>query len=281
MSGGDLITRDDVDAVVIAAPGHTHADLVLTALAHHKFVFCEKPLATDLTDAREILNREVAIGKRMLQLGFMRQFDERYLALKAIIGSGKIGDIGLLTMSHRNPSVPDWWTDELTVRDSFVHDIDVVRFLTGDEIASVHVRPAGRPSGRFDYADHLVFTVRTNDGLMANVELSVAMEYGYEVTCDVVGVSGVASLEGGSVVRWSSSGARHNGVESDWRERFGPAYDAELTSWVNSTLRGVATGPSSWDGFVAAHVAEAAYQSMVSGRETFVETVRRPEIYNV
>ncbi len=77
-----VIEDDDVDAVVIASPDDLHAEQALACLAVGKPVMLEKPLAPTLSAAQQVLDAEVALGRRLIMLGFMRRFDPGYVALK-------------------------------------------------------------------------------------------------------------------------------------------------------------------------------------------------------
>src|SRR5689334_24381317 len=138
-SGQALIEDPGVDAVVVTSWGPTHEEYVLAAIAAGKQVFCEKPLATTRDACDRILDAEVATGRRLVQVGFMRRFDPQYRAMKAVVTSGEIGAPLLMHAAHRNPSVPDFFTSDMTINDSTVHDIDVARWMFDDEIAAVTV----------------------------------------------------------------------------------------------------------------------------------------------
>ena len=83
--------RSVVDAVVIVTPTDTHGTVTKTAAAAGKAIFCEKPLAISLDDALE-MKRVVEASGVFFQLGFMRRFDRGYVAAKARLGEGAIGD---------------------------------------------------------------------------------------------------------------------------------------------------------------------------------------------
>ena len=83
--GEDLILAREVEAVIVASWGPTHAAFVLAAIKAGKPVFCEKPLATTEADCSAILDAEAAFGRRLVQVGFMRRFDPQYLAMKETI----------------------------------------------------------------------------------------------------------------------------------------------------------------------------------------------------
>jgi myo-inositol 2-dehydrogenase / D-chiro-inositol 1-dehydrogenase len=106
-SGEELISDGNVDAVVIASWGQTHAGYVLASIAAGKDVFCEKPPATTADDCWGIVVAEVASDRRRIQVGFMRRYDRAYRALKEAAWGRSIGAPLLMHCTHRKPSVPD------------------------------------------------------------------------------------------------------------------------------------------------------------------------------
>lgn len=278
-SGEALIANKRVDAVVVTSPGITHADLLISCLAIGKPVFCEKPLAITAHDAWRVVQAEVATGRRLVQVGFMRRYDASYQALKSVLDAGIIGQALVIHAAHRNPDVPEWWTTELTIKDSSVHDSDIVRFLTGEEIiASTVLRP--RASSRLaDVQDPLIIVFETSSGILVDVELSVNIAYGYDIRAEVVGETGTAALGDGGLVTLKHAALRSTDLPADWRQRFTFAYDRELQDWIDATSAGETTGPSSWDGFVATTVAEASHASYRDGTRIEVVLPDRPVIY--
>ena len=85
-TGEELIASDSVDAVLVTSWGSTHEQYVLAALAAGKPCFCEKPLATTADGAKRIVDAEVALGRRLVQVGFMRRYDAGYRMLKQVGG---------------------------------------------------------------------------------------------------------------------------------------------------------------------------------------------------
>src|SRR3990170_3695000 len=86
-----LIEHPDVQAVVVASPDSTHADLVMACLGAGKPVLCEKPLASTVEQAAAIVDWEVATGRRMVQVGFMREYDQAHRAVREAVANGVIG----------------------------------------------------------------------------------------------------------------------------------------------------------------------------------------------
>ncbi|HXL20043.1 MAG TPA: Gfo/Idh/MocA family oxidoreductase, partial [Streptosporangiaceae bacterium] len=90
-TGEDLIHDDEVDAVVVCSWGPTHEQYVLACIEAGKQVFCEKPLATTEAACERIVDAEVAAGRRMVMVGFMRRYDAGYQAMKDAVRRGDIG----------------------------------------------------------------------------------------------------------------------------------------------------------------------------------------------
>src|SRR6201991_2575474 len=164
----DAITADDVDAVLLATPGPTHEKQLLACLEHGKPVLCEKPLTTDSASSLEVVRREAALDTPLIQVGFMRRFDPEYQQLKTLIDGGELGEPLVMHCAHRNPTVPTGFDSAMVVRDSLVHEVDVTRFLLGEEIASVQIiKPMpnrGAPRGLQDPQIAIFQTVSGREG---------------------------------------------------------------------------------------------------------------------
>jgi len=142
LTGEDLITDENVQAVLVCSWGPTHEQYVVASIAAGKPVFCEKPLATTTDACRRIMDAEGATGQRLVQVGFMRRYDAPYRALKKAIDSGAVGAPLIYYSGHRNPSVPEHYTKDMAIVDTAVHDFDVTRWLLGEELSSIRVLAA-------------------------------------------------------------------------------------------------------------------------------------------
>ena len=192
----DAIAADDVDAVLLATPGPTHEKQLLACLEHGKPVLCEKPLTTDSTSSLEVVRQEAALEKPLIQVGFMRRFDPEYQQLKALIDGGELGQPLVMHCVHRNPTVPPSFDSAMVVKDSLVHEVDVTRFLLGEEIASVqiikpHVESRGAAPG---LQDPQIAIFQTVSGRHVDVEVFVTTGVAYEVRTEVVGELGSATI---------------------------------------------------------------------------------------
>jgi len=281
----DAIADPDVDAVVLATPGPTHEKQLLACLEHGKPVLCEKPLTTDVETSLEVVKREAELGKRLIQVGFMRRFDDEYAELKSLIDSGDLGKALLLHCVHRNPAVPPTFDSAMTVKDSLVHEVDVTRFLLDEEIVSVQIiTPTPNSYAAEGLSDPQIAIFRTASGRHVDVELFVTTGVAYEVRTELVAEKGSATigLDVG-LVRKSAPGTWGGQITPSFKERFGRAYDTEIQRWVDAVRRGSGTGdctdgPTAWDGYAAAAVCEAGVQSLKSGQPTAVTMVDRASI---
>lgn len=278
-TGEELIADDAVDAVVVCSWGETHETYVLAALEAGKPVFCEKPLATTQEACQRILAAETALGRRLVQVGYMRRYDAAYRALREVVHSGDIGDPLLMHCTHRNPSVPDYYRKESAITDTAVHEIDMVRWMFDEEIAATSVLVPRKSRNGGDLQDPLVLLLEMASGVLVDVEISVNIRYGYDIRGEVVAENGTASLGEASPVRVRREGLTSDRVPADWRERFIRAYDVELQEWVDAVTTGGPLGPSSWDGYAAAVVSDAALEALRTGDRTTVQLPARPALY--
>jgi len=277
----ELIAASDVDAVLIASWGAAHEEQVLAAIAAGKPVFCEKPLAPSSDACLRIMDAEAAAGRRLVQVGFMRRYDAGYLAMKAALDDGSLGAPLLMHCAHRNPSVPPYgFTTEMIISDSAVHEMDIVRWLFGEEITAAAVlrprRSAQAPDG---LADPLILLLEMAGGALVDDELFVSARYGYDVRGEIVCETGTVALADTSEVTVRTQN-RHGGrIPVDWRDRFIRAYDVELQDWLNAVAAGTSTGPTAWDGYAAAAVTDAALEALRTGQRTPVTMAERPDFY--
>src|SRR5262245_14404451 len=280
-TGQDLIRDDQVDAVLVTSWGQTHAGFVLAGIEAGKQVFCEKPLATTQEACRRILDAEVAAGRRLVMVGFMRRYDAAYRAVKAAVDGGSIGTPLLMHCAHRNPSVPPYgFTTDMIITDSAIHEIDLVRWMFDEEVAAATVL-RGRRNSRAgeDLQDPLVLILEMASGVLVDVELSLNIGFGYDIRGEVVGESGTAALAETTPALVKSGGQVRGRVPADWRERFIRAYDAELQEWIDAVAAGTSTGPSAWDGYAASVVSDTCLEALRTGGRTTVSMPERPDFY--
>jgi len=202
-----LIRDDGIDVVVITTPDDAHAGLVMECLQHDKPVFCEKPLATTVDDARKIVDAEVELGRKLVQVGFMRRYDPQHLDVKRAIDSGAIGHPVLLKGTHRNTGARPGTSSESILVNSAVHDLDAARWIIGQEIEEVYVHGTNTPAASDgEVLDLQVIQLALSGGCLANIEVYVNAGYGYEVDLEVVGDAGTIRVAPPMLLYCVSSG---------------------------------------------------------------------------
>jgi myo-inositol 2-dehydrogenase / D-chiro-inositol 1-dehydrogenase len=279
-TGQDLINDEGVDAVVVASWGPTHEEYVLACIEAGKQVFCEKPLATTEEACSNILDAEVATGKRLVMVGFMRRYDAGYRAMKDVLTRGEIGAPLVFHSAHRNPSVPPSVNTEMIVVDTCVHDIDISRFLLDTEVAAVRVlKPRRSGQAAANLQDPLIVLLEMANGVIVDIEASINVVYGYDIRGEVLGETGTVELAESSPVIVKREGRYGGKVPVDWRERFIQAYDIEFQEWINAAAAGSSTGPSSWDGYAATVVTNAGLTALESGERAEVSLRDQPDLY--
>ena len=278
-TGEDLIAADEVEAVIVASWGATHAAYVLAAIKAGKPAFCEKPLATMEADCSAIIDAEAAYGRRLVQVGFMRRFDPQYRAMKETIASGAIGAPLIFQSGHRNASAPPHFSKEMTLTDTAVHDIDIARFLLDDEPVAISVSAPRRNSRGGDLADPLLTLIDMRSGALVAIETSVNIAYGYDIRGEVIGETGTVSLAERNDVVVKANGAFMGRVAVDWRDRFAAAFDAEFRAFIAAAAQGGAAGPSSWDGYVATVTTLAGVKALATSAREPIELRERPSLY--
>jgi myo-inositol 2-dehydrogenase/D-chiro-inositol 1-dehydrogenase len=282
VSAEALIDSPDVDAVLIAAPDPLHEPLTVACIGVRKPTLLEKPNASTVEGGRRVVEAEVAAGRRLVQLGFMRHFDPAYVALRDAVLGGSIGRVRAAHFVHRNPRQHPTHTDESVLFGSMIHEFDCVPWLLDDPLAAVTVFPARVAEGALQDLQVAVF--ETVAGVVVTIEVFVNAQYGYDIHTEIVGTESTASLTppyGVSVRRDLSStdGVDGRVVTKDGNLRYADAYRIEVGAWVDSIRSGTPTGPSAWDGHLANLAAFAASDSLHAGGRVAIPREDRPALY--
>jgi myo-inositol 2-dehydrogenase/D-chiro-inositol 1-dehydrogenase len=265
-TGQDVINDPAVDAVVVTSWGPTHAEYVLAAIEAGKYVFCEKPLATTAADCLRVVEAEQAAGRRLVQVGFMRRYDAGYQTMKSALAD--LGPVLLMHCAHRNPTVPDSYHSDMAIQDTAVHELDIIRWLLGEEIVAAQVIAPKKTTRRFEHLqDPQLMLFETESGVRVDLEVFVNCQYGYDIRHETVCETGTVRLPGPAK------------VAQDWKQRFGAAFDTEFTEWVTSVRDGRLVGPSAWDGYAVAVTSDATVEARRTGRVVSVQLKDRPAFY--
>ncbi len=275
----ELLGRRDLDAVVIAAPGRFHAEIVTAAAQAGKAIFCEKPIAYDLAETDRAL-AAVRASAVLLQIGFQRRFDSSFRRARDLVASGSLGTVHLLRSITRDPALEnaERVPPAAIFRETLIHDFDVLRWLAGSEpvevfaMADALIRPDLKAGGLLDTA---AVTVRFESGGMGTADASFQAVYGYDVRAEVFGSRGMATVGDGradTLVHYTPQGAATARVR--WfLDLFGDAYVAELAHFVDCIRSGSRPACTGEDGRAALAMALAAMRSVETGRAVKISDV--------
>ena len=263
-----------VGAVIIASSTDTHADLVIAAARAGKAIFCEKPIDLSLARVDACLDAVAAAGVPML-VGFNRRFDPSFSELHRRIGAGAIGAVEQVVITSRDPGPPPVSYIKVSgglFRDMTIHDFDMARWMLGEEPTEVFaygatlVDPAIGQAGDIDSA---MVLLKTASGRMAHINNSRRASYGYDQRVEVHGSAG--RLLAGNRTPTTVELADANAVAADkplhfFLERYADAYRIELNAFLDAVANKTPMPVGAEDGRQALVLADAALESLRTGR---------------
>ena len=268
-----ILKATDVDAILIATPTDTHADLIEAAAAAGKAILCEKPVSLSVERIETCL-AAVARAGVPLMIGFHRRYDPNFASLEKRLRAGEIGDIEIVTICCRDPAPPpvSYITRSGGIfRDMTIHDFDMARFLLAEEpvvihaLGSVLVDPAIGKAGDVDTA---AVHMQTASGRICVITGSRRATYGHDQRIEVHGSKGL--LRAGNVHLTTVELADGRGFAGDlipfsFIERYEEAYRRELDAFLDALEKGVGPRADGRDGLMAQKLADAATLSWSSG----------------
>jgi myo-inositol 2-dehydrogenase / D-chiro-inositol 1-dehydrogenase len=263
-----------VDAVLIASSTDTHAAHLRAAADAGLAVLCEKPIDLELDRAAEAVGYVADRGVRAM-VDFNRRFDRDYAELQRAVAGGEVGDLELIQLTSRGPSMPPLSYIAVSggqMRDQAVHFFDLARWIAGLDPVEVYAAGAALAEPRlveYGDVDTSVVTLRFPTGALVQIDCARRIGYGYDERIEVLGSTGMIEARRqrtGSVSRYGAGKVVDDGLHPGWFERAQPTYAAALDHFVRSLAAGSAITPSLDDGLKAQAIAEAATRSLGSGR---------------
>jgi myo-inositol 2-dehydrogenase/D-chiro-inositol 1-dehydrogenase len=271
----DILKAKDVDAVVIGSPTGFHAEQIQVASNNGKAIMCEKPVSLAVDAIYETL-KVVERNKSTLMIGFNRRFDPNIAELESRVRKGAVGDIEIVTVISRDPNPPPAEYIRGSgglFRDMMIHDLDMARFLMGEEFVVVQALGSSlvdKAIGIAGDVDTAAVQMQTASGRIAVITNSRRATYGYDQRMEVHGSKGmlaVRNLHNTTVELHNAQGTQADPVQNFFLERYGQAYANEIKSFITAMETGIRDPkPSGFDGLQAQILAEAATVSWQTGK---------------
>jgi len=271
----EIMKAKDVDAVLIGSPTGFHAEQIQAASNNGKSIMCEKPVSLSVELIEQTL-KVVEKNKSTLMIGFNRRFDPNFAELEQRIRKGVIGDVELITVISRDPNPPpaDYVKGSGGLfRDMMIHDLDMARFLMGEEFIIVNALGSAlvdKAIGVAGDVDTAAVQMQTASGRIAVITNSRRATYGYDQRMEVHGAKGMLSasnVHNTTVELHNADGTNADPIQNFFLERYGAAYANELNTFIEAVEKGDRNPkPSGFDGLLAQKLADAATVSWQTGK---------------
>ncbi len=282
----ELLSRDDIDLVVIATPDNTHHQLTIQTARAGKAILLQKPMARTSAEAEEIVAAAVQAGVPLI-VSFMHRYFDEVVELRKLLRGGMLGDVSMIRQRNATPGADwaDWFyradASGGVVMQIGIHGIDLIRFLFG-EIDAVQASIETNATPR-TLADGTVVTPENEDlaiavyrlasGAMAVHDMSYREVAGTDrFRMEIYGESGTAWLrtERGLL----AVGIQNNADDVVWESPALPKSPLGLAhhEHVLALVRGDgAVDASAHDGVASLRVAEAIYHAATTNQLTTVQ----------
>ncbi len=276
-----ILEDKDIEIVLICSSTDTHSKISLEAIAAGKHIFCEKPIDHDVNKIKEVME---ALKKSNVkyQVGFNRRFDHNFMAAREAVKAGKIGDLNILKICSRDPGAPPVSYIKVSggiFLDMTIHDFDMVRFMSGDEVEEVYaiggvlVDPAIGEAGDIDTA---IITLKLKSGALAVIDNCRRATYGYDQRVEAFGSLGQVAIGNDTdslAVISNADGVTAEKPKLFFLERYMGAYTAEVNSFIQAVQNDTPTEVNVIDGLKPVLIGLAAKLSLKENRPVKIKEI--------
>lgn len=278
-----ILEDDRIDAVLICASTDQHAPLSLEAIAAGKNIFCEKPIDQSVAKIEEVKAALAASPKKLVyQVGFNRRYDHNYRAMRKAVADGKIGEVQFVRISSRDPEPPPAQYVKGSggmFMDMMIHDLDMVRYLSGQEIVEVYAQGAclvDPAIGEAGDVDTVTITLKLSNGALATIDGSRKAVYGYDQRGEVFGSKGCvinANDSDSNIVLSTVDGVTAEKPLWFFLERYMGSYQAEVREFIDCVENGTEPWVGLEDGLLSIRLALACTKSMNENRPVRIDEI--------
>ncbi len=244
------LSNVSIDGVVITTPTFTHSDYAIKSAKNGINVFCEKPMDVKIEKCKQMIET-CKDNKVILQIGFMRRFDEGFIYAKKLIDENEIGRPMIIKTNTRGPGLPGEWAFNKNNSNGMLaevnsHDFDTVRWLGGSEFKSIYALVNNFKSQEIGEKYTEFYDTATVSGKLQNNTLFLIdgvcpCDYGYDARAEIIGTKGVMFIgklyNGTSIICTKDKGIVAPQILS-WKKRFKEAYIAEDRHFIECILEG-------------------------------------------
>ena len=264
-----------VDAVLIASSTDTHVDLITAAAKAGRPILCEKPIDLDIGRVEKCRQEIAGLGVPV-QIGFNRRYDPSHRALRDAVQSGEIGQLELLIITSRDPSLASMEYMRVSggiFRDMTIHDFDLARFILGEEpgevyaTGSVKIEPALAALRDVDTA---MVVMKAESGALVHINNSRRAVYGYDQRVEAFGSKGMVQSDNHRATTMRRYSAERTDAKDPllhfFIERYKQAYVDELNEFIDVVEKKAKPSVDFEDGRRALIIADAAWEATRTGR---------------
>jgi myo-inositol 2-dehydrogenase/D-chiro-inositol 1-dehydrogenase len=267
-----LIER--VDAVYITTPNTLHVEATLCAVEAGRNVFCEKPLATSLDEARRVLDA-AGTSRAVFQVGHNRRFAPVYQTVKRLIEEQRLAPHSIHAKMNRGELINPSWVGDARLTGGFlyettIHVLDMLRWLFGD-VTSVIVHATAH---EYREIDDFSMLFRFASGVHATLASSADASWHFpferlEIFCHHATIE-TEEMERLSYTLGLDSQAVTESFDQLERERRW-GYEQEDKAFIDVILNGEPAPVTALDGYKAVELADACYRAAQTGEECRLE----------
>lgn len=283
-----IVNSDDIDAVIIATPTKYHCEIAVAAAKAGKHILCEKPMAMTVEECN-LMDKAAKGNNVILQIGFMRRFDQSFVTAKKIIEDGQIGDVVMVRSNTRGPSIPKPWMYDISKSNGPLaevnsHDIDTLRWFTQSDFKTLYAiggnyRCPDAKKSFPDFYDNVILNASFTNGCQGIIDGAQGVLYGYDARCEILGTKGCIYLgktKDNSVMLCLDDMSIKEKYTHSWKNLFAEAYFAEDCAFINTIIENKQPAVNAYDGKMAVLTVNAGNLSI---KENKIVEINGDNIY--